>query len=187
MVEVRTVDILLPGGTTANQVVDDPEASWLAQLCLALVKMSIIQSWFASLKISLGSPLKFSSKSLPCSQERHFWRAFLIVHKHCHDTTPAQLFFKSSLYKANVQTSIVYDIGLLELLPLQCLRAVVRLRFKVLCFVCGWWILQKNGAVICSSSCVQLVELLCDKALLPKLYIGNFETKCQMLPSNKHL
>lgn len=137
MVEVHTVDILLPGGTTANQIIDDPEAYWLAQPCLALVKLSIVPSWFASFKISLGSPSKFSSKSLPCSQERHFSRAFLIVHKHCHDTPPAQIFFKSSLYKPNVQTSVVYDIGLLELLPLQCLRAVVRLRFKVLCFVCG--------------------------------------------------
>jgi len=55
MVKVHTVDILLPGGTTGNQIIGDPETYWLAQLCLALVKISIVRSWFVSFKISLGS------------------------------------------------------------------------------------------------------------------------------------
>lgn len=99
-----------------------------------------------------------------------------------------QLFFKSFLYKPNVRTSIVYDISLLELLPLQCLRAVVTLRFKVRCFVCGWWILQKKwGGCYRSISCIQLFELQCDKALLPKLYVGTFEAEGRRLASNKYL
>lgn len=50
MVEVHTEDVLLPGRTTADEIIDDPEAYRLAQLCLALVKMSVSHSWFAFFK-----------------------------------------------------------------------------------------------------------------------------------------
>lgn len=68
MVEVPTEDVLLPGGTAANQITDDPEAYRLAQLCLALVKISVIHSWFAFSKSVLGAHRNSAVSHFPAAR-----------------------------------------------------------------------------------------------------------------------
>lgn len=114
MAETHSVGIL-PGGTSENQIIDDPGAYWSAELCLELVNVSITHSWFAPV---LGAQRHSAVSHFPAARRDPSEELFLVVYGHCCDATPAQLFFNSSLYRTNVETSIVYGISLLELLPL---------------------------------------------------------------------
>lgn len=114
VVETHSADIL-PGRTSENQIIGDPGAHWSGELCLELVNVSITHSWFAPvLGAQRHSPVShFPAARRDPSEELFWWFIGAAVVQHLHS-----YFFKSSLCRTNVETSIVYGISLLELLPL---------------------------------------------------------------------
>lgn len=85
MAETHSVGIL-PGGTSENQIIDDPGAYWSAELCLELVNVSITHSWFAPV---LGAQRHSAVSHFPAarrdpSEELFWWFMGTAVMQHPH-------------------------------------------------------------------------------------------------------